>query len=169
MTGKEQGEYSGAAAGASVSSQYPRYDRGNYTTWAKRMEWAMEGNDIWEAVDPGGDEFKKGASKYRKDRQALTAIGSVVPADVMQHLISKDSAKAAWETLKTLNLGHERVRRATLQTLQKKYENLEMEGDETLVAFASRVATIVNGICAQGEKLEDISVVMRFLRVASPR
>ena len=43
------------------------------------MEWAMEGNDIWEAVDPGGDEFKKGASKYRKDRQALTAIGSVVP------------------------------------------------------------------------------------------
>src|SRR3954464_2275369 len=84
-------------------------------------------------------------------------------------MISKKYAKESWEALKTLNLGHERVRRATLQILQKKYENLEMGGDETLGAFASRVATIVNGIRAQGEKLEDISVVIHFLRAAPPR
>uniref|UniRef100_A0ACD5VBV5 Uncharacterized protein n=1 Tax=Avena sativa TaxID=4498 RepID=A0ACD5VBV5_AVESA len=133
------GEYSGAAKGfaAQVMTQYPRYNRDNYTMWATQMEWALESNDLWEVVDPGGDEFKKGASKYRKDRQALTAIGSVMPADVMQHLISKKSAKETWEALKTLNLGHDRVREATLQTLQKKYENLEMGGDETLDAFVS--------------------------------
>ena len=38
-----------------------------------------------------------------------------------------------------------------------------------LDAFASTVATIVNGIRAHGEKLEEISVVRRFLRAAPPR
>ncbi|KAK1650444.1 hypothetical protein QYE76_068249 [Lolium multiflorum] len=164
---KEVGESSGAAA--PVSTQYPQYIRDNYTVWATTMMWALESNEIWEAVDPGGDEFKKDAPKYRKDRQALTAICSVMPMDVKQHLISKTSAKEAWETIKTLNLGHARVREAALQTLQKKYENLEMGEDETLDAFASRVATLVNGIRALDEKLEEISIVRRFLRAASPR
>ena len=93
---------------------YPRLDRKDYGLWAINMEVAMEAQEIWEAVDPGGDEYKKGASKYRKDRQALTAICSVMPMDVMQHLISKKSAKEAWETIKTLNLGHARVREAAL-------------------------------------------------------
>ncbi|XP_071678323.1 uncharacterized protein [Lolium perenne] len=164
---KEMGEYSGVAA--PVSTQYPQYIRDNYTVWATTMMWALESNEVWEAVDPGGDEFKKGASKYRKDRQALTAICSVMPMDVKQHLISKTSAKEAWETIKTLNLGHARVREAALQTLQKKYENLEMGEDETVDAFASRVATLVNGIRALDEKLEEISIVRRFLRAAPPR
>jgi hypothetical protein len=41
--------------------------------------------------------------------------------------------------------------------------------DETLDAFASRVATIVNGIRGLDEKLEEILVVRRFLRAAPAR
>ena len=89
--------------------------------------------------------------------------------DVMQHLISKKSAKEAWEALKTMNLGHERVREANLQSMLKSYENLEMGEDETVDAFSSRVATLVNGIRGLNEKLEEISVVRRFLRAAPPR
>jgi hypothetical protein len=37
-----------------------------------------------------------------------------MPMNVMQHLISKKYAKEAWDTLKILNLGHARVRKATL-------------------------------------------------------
>ncbi|KAK1619346.1 hypothetical protein QYE76_024863 [Lolium multiflorum] len=159
------GDYSGVAA--PVSTQYPQYIRDNYTVWATTMMWALESNEVWEAVDPGGDEFMKGASKYRKDRQALTAIGDADGREAAP--ISKKSAKEAWETIKTLNLGHARVREAALQTLQKKYENLEMREDETLDAFASRVATLVNGIRALDEKLEEISIVRRFLRAAPPR
>jgi hypothetical protein len=65
---KETGEYSGAAATAPVSMMYPRYNRDNFRVWATTMEWALESNELWEAVDPGGDKYKKGASKYRKDR-----------------------------------------------------------------------------------------------------
>ncbi|KAK1686516.1 hypothetical protein QYE76_047364 [Lolium multiflorum] len=63
---KEVGESSGAAA--PVSTQYRQYIRDNYTVWATMMMWALESNEVWEAVDPDGDEFMKGAPKYRKDR-----------------------------------------------------------------------------------------------------
>jgi hypothetical protein len=89
--------------------------------------------------------------------------------DVMQHLISKKYVNEAWDTLKILNLGHARVCKATLQTFQKKFENLEVGEDETLDAFALRVPTIVNGIHGLDEKLEEISVVRCFLRAAPAR
>ena len=128
---KQLAEYSGVAKviAAPVRSEYPRFDRGNFVVWATMMEWALEANELWEAVDPGGDEYLKGGALYRKDRQAITAICSVMPVDVQQHLISKTSAKEAWDTLKTLHLGHSRVREANLQTLLKSYENVRMGED----------------------------------------
>ena len=92
-----------------------------------------------------------------------------MPVDVQQHLISKTSAKEAWDTFKTLHLGHSRVREPNLQTLLKSDENLRMGEDDTVDAFAARVETMVNGVRCLGEKLEDISAVMRFLRAAPPR
>jgi hypothetical protein len=43
-----------------------------------------------------------------------------------------------------------------------------MGEDETLEAFAFRVATLVNGIRALDEKLGEISLVRRFLRAPPP-
>ena len=56
----ELGEYLGAAKefAAPTSSQYPRFNRDNFTVWATPMEWALESNEIWEAVNPGGDDYK---------------------------------------------------------------------------------------------------------------
>lgn len=91
-------------------SQFPRLDREDYTLWAMNMEVAMEGAEFWEAVDPGGAEYAKGAAKYRIDRQALMAIYSAMPKDVLQHLVGKKTAKEAWETIKILHQGHDRVK-----------------------------------------------------------
>ncbi|XP_020194627.1 uncharacterized protein [Aegilops tauschii subsp. strangulata] len=132
------------------------------------MECTLEANELWEDIDPGGDDYLKGGALYWKDRQAITTICSVMLVDVQQHLISKTSAKEAWDTLKTLHLGHSRVREANLQTLWKSYESLRMGEDETVDAFTARVATMVNGICSLGEKLEDISVVRCFPHAAPP-
>ncbi|XP_073359615.1 uncharacterized protein [Aegilops tauschii subsp. strangulata] len=167
---KQHAEYSGVAKviAAPGRSEYPRFDCGNFVGWATMMEWAFEVNELWEAVDPGGEEYLKGGALYRKDHQAITAICSVMLVNVQQRLISKTSAKEAWETLKTLHLGHSRVREANFQTLLKSYENLRMGEDETVDTFAARVTTMVNRIRSLGEKL-DISVVWRFLRAAPSR
>ena len=44
-----------------------------------------------------------------------------------------------------------------------------MDDNESVDAFASRVATLVNRIRALGENLTETSVVRRFLRAAPPR
>src|SRR4051812_18756303 len=103
-TGKEIVVAAAAAAMAAPIpivglSQFPRLDREDYALWAMNMEVAMEGAEFCEAVDPGGDEYAKGGAKYRKYRQALTAIYSVVPKDMTQHLVGKKSAHEAWETI----------------------------------------------------------------------
>jgi len=149
-------------------SQFPRLDREDYALWAMNMEVAMEGAEFWEAVDLGGDEYAKGGTKYRKDRQALTAIYSVVPKDVMQHLVGKKSAKEAWETIKTLHQGHDRVKEAHLQSLMRSYECLKMEESETVDQFAARLKTLVNGIRNYGSTLEEVAIVRRFLRAKFP-
>jgi hypothetical protein len=48
---------------------YPRLDHKDYGLWAINMEVAMEAQEIWEAVDPGGGEYAKGGAKYQKDRR----------------------------------------------------------------------------------------------------
>jgi hypothetical protein len=93
---------------------YPRLDRKDYGLWALNMEVAMEAQEIWEAVDPGGGNYAKGGAKYRMDRQALTTLYSVVPKDVLQHLVGKKSAKDAWEMIEILHQGHARVKKAHL-------------------------------------------------------
>ena len=160
-----------AAAPAPSSTQFPRFDqyRENYGVWAALMQCAMESHGLWDIVDPGGDEFKKDGAERRRDRQAASAIYSAMPIDIMQHLISKGTAKDVWDTIKTLQLGHARVREASLQTMLKTYENLQMGDDESVEQFAARVVPLVNGIRALGEKLEEISVVRRFLRAATAR
>ncbi|KAK1696947.1 hypothetical protein QYE76_013644 [Lolium multiflorum] len=148
---------------------YPRLDRKDYGLWALNMEVAMEAAEIWEAVDPGGDDYVKGGANYTKDRKALTAIYSVVPKDVMQHLVGKKSAKDAWEAIKILHQGHIRVREAHLQSLTKSYEDLKMEESETVDQFAARFVTLINAIRGYGQRLDEVKNVRRFLRAAPAR
>ncbi|XP_073363674.1 uncharacterized protein [Aegilops tauschii subsp. strangulata] len=168
---KQLAEYSGAAKvfAAPASSSYPRFDRENFGVWKALMECGLRANELWDAVDPGGDAFKKEGAEHRKDRQAASAIYSVMPMDVLQHLIAKATAKEVWDTLKLMFEGHTRVKQANLQTLLRNYETLVMGDDESVDAFASRVATLVNRIRALGENLMEASVVRRFLRAAPPR
>ncbi|XP_045084695.2 uncharacterized protein [Aegilops tauschii subsp. strangulata] len=133
------------------------------------MECGLRANELWDAVDPGGNAFKKEGAEYRKDWQAASAIYSVMPMDLLQHLIAKATAKEVWDTLKLMFEGHTRVKQANLQTLLRNYETLVMGDDESVDAFASRVATLVNRIRALGENLTETSVVRRFLRAAPPR
>ncbi|XP_073355479.1 uncharacterized protein [Aegilops tauschii subsp. strangulata] len=161
---KQLAEYSGAAKvfAAPANSSYPRFDRENFGVWKALMECGLRANELWDAVDPGGNAFKKEGAEHRKDRQAASAIYSVMPMDVLQHLIAKETAKEAWDTLKLMFEGHTRVKQANLQTLLRNYETLVMGDNESVDAFASRVATLVNRIRAlaieQCVDLETLSI-----------
>jgi hypothetical protein len=96
---------------------WPTLTKTNYTEWAILMRVKLQGAGLWEAVDiddaPG-----------RQERQAFSAILSSVPMEMVQLLVVKDNAKLAWDTIKTMRVGVDRVREAHRQRLRKDYDAL---------------------------------------------
>jgi len=58
---------------------------------------------------------------------------------------------------------------AKLQTLKGDFELIRMKERESVDDFAMKLTTIVNGIRALGEKVEDSIIVRKFLRVVPSR
>ncbi|XP_047322533.1 uncharacterized protein LOC124926366 [Impatiens glandulifera] len=83
----------------------------------------------------------------------LATIYQALPEDVLLMVAEKDSAKEAWETLKTMHVGVERVKEAKVQTLRTHFEAIRMKDGETVDDFAMKLTSIVTGIRSLGEKI----------------
>lgn len=57
---KQLVDYSGEAkeiVAPVLGMVYHHFDHANFTVWAATMEWALKGNEVYEVVDPDGDEL----------------------------------------------------------------------------------------------------------------
>jgi hypothetical protein len=54
----------------------------------------------------------------------LDTISSVVPPEMVTMLAIKDSAMEAWESIKTMRIGDDRIRKASVQRVRREYELL---------------------------------------------
>lgn len=97
-----------------MTLHYPMLTKSNYSVGTLKMRVNLQAQGVWEAVE-GGDV------EAHKDRMALTAIYQGVPEDVLLMIGEKDSAKKAWETLRTMHMGAERVIEAKVQTLKSEF------------------------------------------------
>jgi len=69
---------------------------------------------------------------YDDDRIALDAICSAVPGELVLVLATKDTAKEAWEAIKTLRIGDDCVRIVTAQNLHAEYESIALCDGESI-------------------------------------
>ena len=75
----------------------------NYAEWSAMMKVMLRPCGLWEAVNH--DDVSE-----HEDMMAMEAICKSVPANMVVMMANKESAKAAWDDIKTANLGVERVR-----------------------------------------------------------
>ncbi|KAJ0970052.1 hypothetical protein J5N97_022929 [Dioscorea zingiberensis] len=155
-----------AKESSSISLQYPMLSRTNYTTWALEMKACLRAQGVWEAVEPKDASTRV---EEKKDQMAVSAIYQAVPEDVLLMLAEKETAKEAWQTLKTMYLGAERVKKAKAQTLKTEFEIIRMKESETIYDFAIRLTGVVNQIRGLGETLKESVVVEKLLRTIPPR
>jgi hypothetical protein len=99
---------------------------------------------LWDAVTTDVGE-------PRDDRRALSAILRGVPPELLRTLAIKDTAKAAWDTLKTMRLGVEPVREAKAQTRRGDFDKLAFKAGEGAEAFAMRMAAITDNLELLGD------------------
>lgn len=90
---------------------YPMLTCTNYGDCALLIRVNLQAQELWDAIEPGNAE-------YQDDRMALSAILRDVPSEMLAILAVKDTSEQAWDAVKTIWMGAERVREAKAQTLR---------------------------------------------------
>jgi hypothetical protein len=144
------------------SVELPLLTKANYHEWALVMQVSLEAMELWDAVEAMCKERPK-------DRRAMAAILRAVPSEMKAGLAVKKSAKEAWDTVKAMRVGDDRVKAASVQRLWKEYENVAFRDGETVGDFALRINGLVTSLREMGETLEDHRVVKKILRVVPKR
>lgn len=145
----------------SVGLNYPMLARNNYSAWSLKMKVFMQAQGVWDAVDP---EDPKVAVDAKMDKVALAVIYQGIPEDMLLSIAENKTAKEAWDSLKVMSIGADRVQKAKVQTLRAEFESMNMKETDNLDEFCLKIYGIVTNIRLLGEKMEESNVVKKLLR-----
>ncbi|KAL8116733.1 hypothetical protein AgCh_023038 [Apium graveolens] len=124
-----------------ISLNYPILTRANYTAWAMKMKVYMQAHGVWDAISPKNPKSTTVGDKM--DKTTLAAIYQGIPEDVLLSLADKETAKEAWEAIRTLCQGAERVKTARAQTLKAEFESMTMKDSESVDDFSMKLNNLV--------------------------
>ncbi|WVZ77374.1 hypothetical protein U9M48_025249 [Paspalum notatum var. saurae] len=141
---------------ATAAVTYPMLTRTNYTEWSLVMRVILQAAGLWEVVNTGEGE-------YRDDRNALAALLRVVPREMRAGLAVKETAKEAWEAIKAVRVGVERVKEANAEKLRKEFNELRFKAGEGVEDFSLRLNTLANQLRVLGEDISEKEVVKQLL------
>jgi hypothetical protein len=135
---------------------YPTLTKTNYSEWAIIMRVQLQGAGLWDAVEHDD----------ATERLALGAILRSVSSNMVPILTAKDNAKAAWDAIKIMRVGVDRVREARRQKLRKDFENLAFKSGESIEDFSLRISGIINELQSLGDTTyNELAAVQKFMRV----
>ena len=92
-----------------------------------------------------------------------------VPPEMMPGLAVKWTAKEAWEAIRAMRVGSDRVRKGKVQQLKKEFEMISFRDGESVDDFALRLTNLVTNLATLGAPIDETQVVEKFLRVVPPR
>ena len=127
------------------------------------------GADVWDVVDIGYVNPVVLASKYVKlefsfNAKAMNAILSGLAEDEFVKVMHLESAKEMWDKIISSYEGNEKVKYAKFQTYKLKFEQLNMNEDETVSKYFLRVEETMNAMKGLGEEIEEAPLVQKILR-----
>jgi hypothetical protein len=143
MAGNDGGNADGTVAvraplrATNVPVQYPMLTETNYSLWAVKMKIIMRPLGVWSAVE-GDAEYDE-----QKDEGAFAAISQSVPDSVMMAIAECDTAREAWEAIRRMRVGEDRVKKARVKQLKRQLDRMEMDDGESVTVFAQKLTTLV--------------------------
>ena len=146
---------------SSFGLSFPMLTKANYTVWALKMKVFMQAHGVWEAIESKDD---KAVVEDKVDKRALAVIYQGIPEETLLTISEKKTSKEAWEAVKIMNLGADKVQKARAQTLKGEFEALSMKETNQIDDFYIKLNGLVTSIRALGEKMEEAYVVKKLLR-----
>jgi gag-polypeptide of LTR copia-type len=148
----------------------PLFKGENYEFWSIKMVTLFKSHGLWDLVNNGiPDPNPNQQENEKEDARALFYIQLAVHDTIFSKITAATNAKEAWTTLKIAFQGSTRVMAIKLQDLRRDFETLQMNKEETIQVFLSRVQTVVNQIRVFGDTMEEKIVVVKVLRSLTPK
>jgi hypothetical protein len=144
-----------------MTVQYPTLMRTNYNEWSLLMRVNLQAQELWHAVEPEEEDV----IEYRDDRLTFAAILRAVPPEMLASLTTKRTAQSAWEAIKSLRIGVQRMRDANIEQLRKEFDSIRFKDGETVDDFSMRLAGLANNIAILGGKVTEGDIVRKMLHV----
>src|SRR5664279_2031886 len=130
----------------------PLFKGENYEFWSIKMSTLFKSHGLWDLIANGvPDPDPNPQENQKKDARALFFIQQAVHDTIFSKIAAATNAKEAWTTLKTAFQGSTRVMAIKLQGLRRDFETLQMNKEESVQIFLSRVQEVVNQIRAFGD------------------
>lgn len=116
-------------------------------------------------------EAQKNAYKEakKKDCKSLFYIQQNVDNQHFEKISKAKKSKEAWDILENYHTGGDKVKQVKLQSYRRKYEMMQMEEDQKVSEYFSKLTTIVNQMKTYGEKITNQMVAEKVLRSLSTK
>lgn len=112
------------------------------------------------------DTEEKNLSKY--NARALNAIFGGVDEDEFKLIQFCNSVKKVWDILQKSHEGTTSVKRTRLDQLASDFENLNIDPEETIVQFSSKISVIANEVVFLEKPYKEPKLVKKLLRCLPP-
>jgi hypothetical protein len=84
-------------------------------------------------------------------------------------LAMKKTTKEAWAAVKVMRMGDMRVKEANTQRLLNEFENIVAMDGESIEDLVTHVTGLASNLHELGEKMEDMRIVRKLLRIVLKR
>ncbi|WJX50083.1 hypothetical protein P8452_36436 [Trifolium repens] len=156
----------------------PVFDGKNWDTWVKQMKVIFTFQEVYEQVNDGVAALPANANEEqrttfreakKKDNKGLFLIHQCIDSKVFEKIADAETSKAAWDILQKSYGGDAKVKKVKLQALKRQYELLQMNGDEKISDYFTRLVTLTNQMKNCGSNLEEQETVEKVLRTLTSR
>ncbi|KAF7810414.1 Retrovirus-related Pol polyprotein from transposon TNT 1-94 [Senna tora] len=151
----------------------PSFNGEKYQIWVVKMKAHLQGLGLWQWVkgerelpalgnNPTLTQIRAREEEEAKAPRALSIIHSAISGTVFIRIMTCETATEAWEMLKKLYQGDERMRKMKAPTIKRDFATLEMNEKESIQQYSDRLMTLVNKIRLLGEDLPESKVVEKM-------
>ncbi|KAK2421505.1 hypothetical protein QL285_032127 [Trifolium repens] len=153
-------------------------DGKNWDRWSAVMKSLFGAQDCYEVVMNGYEELGENPTDAqrnvfkeikKKDYKALFYIQQNVDSQHFEKIAKATKSKEAWDILQAYHDGGEKVKQVKLQSYRKSYEMMQMEDDQKVSDYFSKLLAVVHQIQTCGENITDKMVVEKVLRSLNPK
>jgi hypothetical protein len=143
-------------------SSYPALTKTNYFDWALLMKVKLKARALWSVIENGGAD-------QQEEIMTLDALCGAVPPKMVSMIVKKEMTNEAWDAIATMRVGDDRVKKATMQQLRRKFDLATFDDGETIEDYALRLSCMAAYLATLGEEVKDDEIIAKMLRSLSPR